>query len=209
MPPRRVLPHIAGAHSGYAIDKYKVEHLPLTAYGGYYAIALTTEAAAAEPVIGALYISAGTGAPYPTEVTDSGIVGLYVNDTADSVGILYPIPYDMDVKSPMDFAIMWTSNTSTSTETVTWKVLYTELTMNSEAIEAGASALDTVIAADAQAGTAQAIQQTAWGTLNGGTLTHGNVLALDVSYSAESGIDAASDKVHGLYLVVRYIRRIL
>lgn len=202
---KRPVPH---QHS-YDIDKYKYDYLPLNTFGGYYTIALTTEAAAAEPAAGTMLISAGTGGPYPTEVTDSGIVGLYVNDTADSVGILYPVPYDMDVKSPMDFAVVWCSDQSTTTDTSTWKVLYTELTIDSEAIEAGASALDTAIAADTNVAAVRGIQQTAWGTLNGGTLTHGNFLALDVSYAAESGGDATSDVVHGLYLVVRYIRRAL
>ena len=186
------------------VDKYKYDYLPLQAYGGWYSIAQDSDATVAQED---LVITAGVGAASFGEVTDAGIVGLHVDDTGDSVGILYPVPYDMDVQSALDFAVVWTSDTSTSTETVTWKVLYTELTIDSEAIEVGATALDTAIAADAQAGTAQAIQQTAWGTLNGGTLTAGNWLALDVSYSAESGIDASSDAVHGLYLVVRYIRR--
>ena len=203
MPFKRALPH---QHS-YDVEKYKYDYLPLQSVGGNYTIALTTEAAAAEPVAGAMFISAGTGSPYYTEVTDSGITGLYVNDTADSVGILYPVPYDMDVKSPMEFAVVWCSDQTTTTDTVTWAVTYTELTIDSEAIEAGATALNTVIAADTNVAAVRGIQQTAWGVLNGGTLTHGNWIALDVAYSAESGADAASDVIHGLSLVIRYVRR--
>jgi len=202
---KRAMPHA----SKYHVEKYKYEYLPLQAYGGSYTIALTTEAAAAEPVAGAMLISAGTGSPYFTEITDSGIVGMYVNDTADSVGILYPIPYDMDVKSAMEFSVIWCSNQTTTTDTCTWKVQYTELTIDSEAIEAGATALDTAIAADTNVAAVTGLQQTSWGILNGGNLTHGNWLALDVSYSAESGADAASDTIHGIYLVIRYVRRAL
>jgi len=201
---KRAMPH---GHN-YDVEKYKYDYLPLQAYGGTYAIALTTEAAAGEPAINTMIISAGAGNPSFDEITDSGIVGLAIDDTADGIGILYPVPYDMDVKSKMEFAVVHCCDQTTTTDTMTWAVVYTELTINSEAIEVGATALNTAIAADTNVSTARAIQQTPWGILNGGTLTHGNWLSLHVSYASESGVAAdAGELSHGMYLVIRYVRR--
>ena len=199
---KRAMPH---GHN-YDVEKYAYAYYPLQAYGGTYAIAQDSDATVSEQDF---IISAGSGAPSFGEVTDSAIVGLHVDDTGDDVGILWPIPYDCDVESDVEFAVVWDSDQVTTTDTVTWKVLYTELTMNTTAIEAGATALDTAIAADTNVAGVCAIQQTPWGILNGGTLTNGRWLALLVEYDAESGPDCSSDAIHGLYLVIRYVRRAL
>lgn len=200
---KRAMPH---GHN-YDVEKYKYVYLPLASYGGYAAIANASDQAdiAAEDAVASL----GAGAASIGEVTDSSIAGLHVDDTADAVGILWPVPYDCDAASPIEFAVIWNSNTSTTTEYVTWAVTYTALTVDTSPIEVGATALSTAIAADYQAGYACAIQQTAWGVLNGGTVSQGQWLSLNVAYSAESGIDCSSDAVHGLYLVIRYVRRAL
>jgi len=202
---KRAMPH---SHS-YDVEKYKIEYLPLQAYGGTYAIAQDSDATVAEQDF---IISAGAGAPSFGEVTDAAIVGLAIDDTADAIGILWPLPYDCDLKSDINFAVTWSSNQATTTDTVTWKVEYTELTLNTEAIEIGATALNTAIAADTNVAGVHALQQTAWGVLDGGTLTDTdprNMLALNVSYSAESGADASSDEIYGYHLVIRYVRRAL
>lgn len=206
---KRAMPHV----SNYGVEKYKYVYLPLQAWGGWVAVVNASDQAdiAVEDAI----TSAGTGAPSFGEITDSGIVGLHVDDTADSVGILWPIPYDCDVKSKIEFAVTWCSDQTTTTDTVTWKVLYTELTINSEAIEAGATALNTAIAADTNVAAVTGLQQTAWGVLNGGTLTGDagdaprNHLALDISHETESGADATSDAIHAIHLIIRYVRRTL
>ena len=189
------------------IDEYKIEYIPLWSLGGVYTIAQDSDATvAAEDFL----VSAGSGNPSFGGVTDSGIVGLHVDANGDDLRFLWPIPYDCDVKDAIDFAVMWSSDTSTATETVTWKILYTQLTVDTTTIDgAPATALNTAIAADYQAGTAWALQQTSWGTINGGTLTNGRVLKMLVELDADSGIDVSSDKVHGHYLVIRYKRRIL
>ena len=208
MPWKRPMPHASGAHTGYAIEKWNYEYYPLQGYGGVSAIAQDSDATvSAEDFV----ISAGSGAPSFGEVTDSAIVGLHVDDTGDDIGILWPIPYDCDVKSDIQFAVAYSSNSATTTDTHTWKVLYTQVTPNSatEGIEAGATALSTAIAADTNVAGVSAVAQTPWGTLNGGTLTNGRWLCLLVEYDAESGGDCSSDAVHGLYLIIRYIRRAL
>lgn len=197
---KRANPH----NHKYWVEKYKYDYLPLQAYGGTYAIAGDSDASVSEEDY---VISAGTGAPSFGEVTDAGIVGLHIDDTADSIALLYPVPYDMDIKSKMEFSVIWCSNQTTTSDTTTWTVQYTELTINSEAIEVGGTALDTAIAADTNVAAVTGIQQTSWGIINGDTLTAGNWLSLDVSMSAESGGDVSSDAVHGMYLVIRYVRR--
>jgi len=202
---KRPMPH---THS-YDIEKYKIENLPLWGYGGFYTIALTTEAAAAEPAIGDLMISAGAGNPSMGEVTDSGICGLLIDAAGDMVTLMWPVPYDCDVKSDIDFAVLWSSDQTTTTDTFTWKVLYKELTLDSTGVDVPSTAISTAIAADTNIGTANAIQRTPWGVLNGGTLTNGNILLLQVELDAVVGASLGSDLVYGYYLAVRYVRRAL
>lgn len=189
------------------VDKYKYEYLPLNAYGGWYAIANASDQAdiAAEDAVA----SAGAGSPSFGEVTDSEIIGLHIDDTADAVGILWPVPYDCDIMYPINFAVVWTSNQSSTTDYHLWTVKYTALTIDTTAIEVGGTALSTAIASDTNVAAVCGIQQTAWGTLNGNTISNGQWLALSVIYEDETTGDCSSDAVHGLYLVIRYVRRIL
>lgn len=204
---KRPMPHIAGAATGYALNKYKYEDLPLWGYGGFYTIAHASDAA--DVAIGDLMVSAGAGNPSMMEVTDSGVTGLLIDAAGDLVTLMWPIPYDCDVQSNIDVAVLWSSDQTTTTDTFTWKVLYKELTVDTTAVDIPATALDTAITADTNIGTANALQQTPWGTINGGTLTNGNVLLLHVELDAVSGATLGSDLVYGYYLRVRYVRRAL
>ena len=191
----------------YDVEKYKIEYLPLWGYGSFYAVANASDQAdiAVEDAI----ISAGAGNPSFGEITDSGLCGLKVDAAGDDVAVLWPIPYDCDVKSPIEFAVQWSSDQTTLTDTFTWKILYTELTVNTTAIDIAATALSTAIAADTNVAGVHAIQQSPYGILDGGTLTNGRVLNLRVEIQAVSGATLGSDIVAAYNLVIRYVRRAL
>lgn len=200
---KRAMPH---GHN-YDVEKYKIEYLPLAGYGGFYAIANASDQA--DIAIEDAVVSAGAGNPSIGEITDSGVCGLKIDAAGDLVVVQWPIPYDCDVKSPIDFAVQWSSDQADLTDTFTWKVLYKELTVNTTAIDIPATALSTAIVADTNVAGVHALQQTEYGTLNGGTLTNGRVLLLHVELDAVSGPTLGSDIVAAYNLVIRYVRRAL
>ena len=202
---KRPVPHVAGAGSGYALEKYKHVYLPLWAYGGFYAAAIDSDGTVAteDAVVGA-----GSGNPSVGEVTDSGICGVHIDAAADDVRLVWPIPFDLDVKYDVEFRVHWSSGSTTSTDEFTWKVLYTELTPNTTAIDAISTALSTAIASDTDVGTKDAYQITAWGKIAGGTLTNERVLLLLVELDSTDAT-VASEECYAYYLEIRYVRRAL
>ena len=199
----RPLPHTHDKN----VDKYNVQFVPLWGVGGVSTIAVDSDATT---VAEDFLRSSGAGNPSYGYVTDSGIVGLRIDQAGDDVRFIWPIPWDCDVKSPINFAVMWSSDQTTTTDTFTWKVLYTDMTVDATTIDgAPATALSTAIAADYNVGTAWALQQTPWGVINGGTLTNGHVLKMLVECDATSGGSLGSDEVLAYFLVIRYVRRII
>jgi len=200
MPNKRPLPHV----HRYDVEKYKHVYLPLQQQG-WEAIANASDQAdiAAEDAIH----SVGAGNPSFGEVSTFGLTGLHMDAAGDDIGLVWPIPFDCDVKSKIEFRVWWSSASSTTTDTFTWKVLYTEITPDAEALAAGATDLNTAIAADTLLG-ANYLQKTAWGILNGGTLTNDRVLALLVELDATTAT-LGSEATYGYILEIRYVRRAL
>jgi len=197
---KRPMPH---THD-YDIEKYKEIYLPLQGFASF-GVAGATDGTDALDSFG----NAGTDAATMTEAGSSTISGFRFVDAGTDISVLLPIPYDMDIKSEMKVSVLWSSDQTTTTDTVTWKILYTELTMNTTALAIGATALSTAITADTNVAAANAIQQTAWGVLNGNTLTHGRSLVLTLECDAVSGATLSSDKIIAYGLVIRYVRRAL
>ena len=199
-------PHIHGAATGYDFEKYKIEYIPLQEQG-WNAIAIASDVA--DIAIEDSITSSGDQNPSFGEITDSGVAGLKMDATGDLIALMWPIPYDLDIEYDIDFAVQWSSDQATTTDTLTWKVLYKELTLNSTAIDIPATALDTAIVADYNVAAVHAIQQSPWGTLSKGTLTNGNVLLVHVELQAVSGPSMGSDIIAAYNLVIRYVRRAL
>lgn len=124
-------------------------------------------------MIGAAGVSAGahTGAPVQQEISTFGIVGVLLDTAGDMLCHNAPIPYDLDPRHPVYVRVVWTSGSSTTDDTVTWIVTYKQLVPNVTALDVAATALNTTIAAQDVPGTAYAICKTAWGKINGGTIT--------------------------------------
>jgi len=197
---KRPRPH---SHN-YDVEKYKHIYLPLQAQG-WEAIANASDQAdiAAEDAVQ----SVAGGNPSFGEVSTFGLTGLHIDGDGDTVGLLWPVPYDCDVESDIEFRVWWSSASSTTTDTITWKVLYGEYTVDAEAVAAPATALSTAIAADTLVG-ANYIQASPWGVLNGGTLTNGNMVGLYVECDA-GDMTYGSEATYGYFLEIRYVRRAL
>lgn len=201
MPPYpRYTPHEASKW----FNKYHHVYLPLGTMA-IQAIANASDQAdiAAEDAI----TSGGGGDPSPGEVNSTGIMGLHIDADGDDTRVIWPIPDNCDVKYDMGFRVWWSSASTTATDGITWKVLYDEITPESEAVAAGTTALSTAIAEDTNNATAHVLQITAWGKLNGGTLTNGRALSLIVECDA-GDMTYGSEATYGYWLEIRYVRRV-
>jgi hypothetical protein len=136
---------------------------------------------------------------------NTGPAGWQPRSTTEAIRCFWYDP-NLDVGSAVNVYVVWSTSSSTTTDTATWTVLYTPLTFDTDAFAAPATTLDTAIAADA-AGTASTPRKTAAGVLNAANITDGDALHLQVTCSATSGLTlnpaaASNDKVtfHGLIL---------
>ena len=199
---KRPLPH---THS-YDIEKYKIVTLPIFAWAGGSTIALASDAAdvSAEDLL----LVNGAGDASYGEISTLGVNALHIDAAGDDCRIVWPVPYDCDVKSPIDFRVHWSSASTTTTDTITWKILYKALTVDSTALAAPTTALSTAIAADTNVAGANAMQKTAWGTLNGNLLAHDSYAILIVECDA-ADMTLASEATYAHFLDIRYVRRAL
>lgn len=169
--------------------------------------AVTSTAANGDVIGGVAGIgSSGTGNPGFQEVGTTGLVALKMDAAGDDIGHLWMIPTDMDVTAALNFYVKWSSDQTTDTDTFTWKIMHKEIELDVTAPGTPSTVLDTIIAADTNIGTADAIQLTAAGVLNGGTLTAGRDLQFLVELQAVSGADPASDDVNLYGVVMEYVQ---
>jgi hypothetical protein len=121
--------------------------------------------------LGAAGVSAGagTGAPVQKEISTFGLVGCLMEADGDVLDHHLMLPYDVDLKKDIRFRVHWTSGSSTTADTIDWKVFYLGIVNDSTTIAAATTALDTVIAQDTVIG-AYTWQTTAYGVLKGETL---------------------------------------
>jgi len=125
-------------------------------------------------IIGAAGVSAGvhTGAPIQKEISTLGIASILLDTAGDMLVTDSAIPYDLDPRHPVYARVVWTSGSTDTADTVTWIVTYKQFISNVTALDTPATALDTAIAAqDVPVATAYALCKTAWGKINGGTIS--------------------------------------
>lgn len=98
---------------------------------------------------------------------------------------------DLYVRSGVKFRVIWSTDSSTAADTVTWRVRYRTMTIDStDLVTTGTtfSALDTTIVADNAVTTANAYRRTAAGVLAPGRLVAGEHYCFEVGVTAASGI---------------------
>jgi len=149
--------------------------------------------------------SLGTNNPRVAQVNSLGLAGLQVTATGDNVRLLFPVPKNACIECPMKFSIVWSSASTTTTQTATYSILYARAPLGT-ALSVPASTLSTAIAADAVNGNAYSLNETPQGILNGKLLQRNDILSLLVSLSAVSGLNpvASPTFIHGIN--IEYVR---
>lgn len=160
---------------------------------------------------GTSILSLGTGTPRVANVNSLGIAAVRF-DTAgtngDAIHLTYPIPDNMCVSCPTKISAVWSTSSTTTSQTATWRALYSATALG-EGWTAPATALDTPITADAVDDTAYGLNESPQGTINGSILERGDTLDIMMQISSASGLNPASDIVefHGIY--IEYTRELL
>lgn len=137
-------------------------------------------------LIGAAGVSAGTGAgaPVQKEISTFAMVGVLMDTAGDALDHNLLLPYDVDRDKDILFRVHFTTGSSTTADTIAWKVFYLPIVPGTTTIKTADVALDTVIASGTVVG-AYTYQVTDWGVLAGGTLAHNvEVLAVQAELDA-------------------------
>ena len=149
--------------------------------------------------------SVGAGDPVTAEINSLGLVGIQMEAAGDDAHILWPIPDNLCINCPIKISVLWSTNSTTTTQTATWKILYKRLALG-DGLAAAATDLNTTITADSVLGTAYGLNETPQGVITSGTLSRGDILHLLAELDAVSGLNPAVSGVyfHGIY--IEYVR---
>jgi hypothetical protein len=118
---------------------------------------------------GAKWESAGTGSPGTAQIGTSGLNGIVINSANGEASHLMNLPFDFDVSKPMYLRVFWTSGSSDTNQNITWLVRYRPIQVDSTALAAATTSLDTPIPVDNVIG-ANVLQATDWGKINAGAV---------------------------------------
>jgi hypothetical protein len=163
--------------------------------------------------VGAAGATAGahSGAPVFQEISSFGVVSVLMDTAADEVNTFMILPDDIDLSKRIYARVHWTSGSTDTADTVTWKVWYKALVFNTTAILAigntGGVALDSVVPADdVPAATAYAWAVTEEGYMDAGKLPE-NTEALLWSVELDAFDAGLAEDKFLLGLEIRYSPR--
>lgn len=122
------------------------------------------EGGAGNFAIGEKWEGTGVGAPISKEVSTFGINATLMESGADEVNHLMQLPYDLDIRYPVEVRVHWTSGSATTADTIDWIVRYLKVVPDVTTLASAATALDKTIAQDTVIG-AYTHQVTAWGAI--------------------------------------------
>ena len=150
--------------------------------------------------------SLGTGTPSATnmiltEINTSGITGLNLTTTDNSVCHLMELPADLDIDFPIYTSVYWTANNTSGT--VDWEMFYTAIVPGTTVLGSAepSTAFDKVGAAQTMAGVAYTIMRTPEMRVYGGKLAENvEMLHLKIQMHALATITTVSL----LGLAIRY-----
>lgn len=138
------------------------------------------------------------------EISTTGILGVKMNNNGDTARDLFYMPDTINFAAPLQFRIIYTTGSSTNTDSVLWKVFYKEIAAWS-AIAAGDTALDTAIVDDTVPATAFSPAFTTWGVadLSGiGRSATPHLLSLVIEMDTKTAI---SEDIYCLGYQVSYV----
>lgn len=155
-------------------------------------------------------VSHGTGNAELLEVNTSEICGFDFDADDESFGCLWIYPVEIDLTADIDFRVIWGSDAAAATGSYQFVVKYTPLAFETTALAVGATALDTAIADDKPIATAFAIQATAWGKLDGGTVSPVTYEPGEAALAIKTYVDVTDISDGKAYeLQARYYRRFI
>lgn len=160
-------------------------------------------------VIGAAGVatSAHTNAAPEQEVSTLGYVGLEMNTAGDMVNMLTPIPRDLNRIHPIGASVVYQTGSATAADTIDWIALY-DVFAEGTALAVATTALDTAIAQDTVTGTAQALEISPRGVINGETITEAQLTGLGfIGWNIEMDAKAAglAEDIIFLGLLIDYV----
>jgi hypothetical protein len=125
--------------------------------------------------------SIGTGTPSSTnlitkEINTSGIVGIDMTTTDNTVCHLMEVPADLDVQKPVYTSVYWTANNTSGS--VDWEMFYKVFVPNTTVLGTAeaATAMDTVGAAQTITAVAYTVMRTPEMVVNGGKIAESTEL---------------------------------
>ena len=144
--------------------KYKTEFFPVTSFNSFIGTA------ASQSMAGNLLEAGG----------DNGYSALEMNNDDDIARLVMPIPSHWDTANDMFFRVLYVHELGPST--VNYAVKFKQSAFGAAISGAhDGGALDTAIPSDTSTGS-DALDATAWGTMNGGTLLSTNdVVCIDIN----------------------------
>ena len=161
------------------------------------------------PVVGTGWDATGlvgrhSGAPTTGELGALGYGAVRFDGAGDEFVQILPLPRDVDVEHPIYFRVYWTTDSTTSADTIDFILTYADIAADEE-LTAADTALSTAIAQDTYGTTtALTLKTTAWGKLNGSTLTKGDFLILETEMDATDIDVGSSEIVYFLGLEMEY-----
>lgn len=143
---------------------------------------------------------AHTGGPVQQEASTFGLVGLLLGTAGDMVNLWTPVPRDLNILHPCGVRVHYLTGSGTSADTIDWIVLYT-IIAEGTAMSVGATALDTAISQDTVTGTANAVEISPRGVINGATFTEAQITGPAwISWNVEMDAFAAGLTEDKIYL---------
>lgn len=173
--------------------KPAILYIPWQSMGGYGVTPAVTAGTGSEAfAAGALLPGAAANAPLLKEISTFGIVApLMTTDGAEVCGFTKLPPYLFDPRQPLYFKVHYTTGSSTTADTIDWKVFVDLKAAETAALIQATTALDTTIAQDTVTG-AYYSQFTAKGKKNAGWATRAQLEAgLIMLFTVEKDADAA------------------
>lgn len=125
----------------------------------------------------------------PVSASSEGGATWLPTTTTDTIRWVTPLP-NLWPGSEVKVKVIWSTGSSTTSDTVTWRVRYADVAFDSGAL-AGVtlSALDTTIDADNAFSTANAILRSPTGRINPAGISPDNFVLFELNANATSGID--------------------
>lgn len=170
-----------------------------TVEGGSGITALRTLQATAPNVIGSAGAFTAGAIPKLVEIGTTGLIGLQMLTAGDDVRHVMRVPSHWDRHHDIKARVIWATESVTTTDGLTWKILYGELTPNSSAVAAPATALDTVIAEQlVSVAVAKTMYRTAAGIIVAKSIADA---ALYLSFLVEADAQTGNPLSDGVYLL--------